>query len=414
MEKSKRCVNIDWLELYCKESNSLYPCNAQFFRDHHLGVREREYGTRQYKEMFTILDKDNEPFLEIRRNPVSSSVGSSQFGIYDPLSCHIRLSNRYCYADNACDLLAEFLHNYDYEVQRLYRLDLCMDFERFDKGDDPQDIVKRYLQGRYTKINQANITAHGADRWNTRDWNSLSWGSPSSMVSTKLYNKTKELEDAKDKPYIRYAWWCAGLIDDFSNVTKVAPDGSTYKPIIWRVEFSIRSEARGWYVCEDCNGKKTKTLKHEHTLSTYASKGNQLKAFAFLAHHYFHFKKYQEGVRKDLCEDKILFDFGYHEVYTIDRLLTSNPKDATLQALKKRLETFRMQHHATDITQACTTLLNFISTLEVRNDLPYGTNNEAKLLQLLISRRMAIGQQEDFTQSVEQVQALLTLGDVLF
>jgi len=414
MAKSVRCVNIDWLEVYCKESNDLFPCDAQFFRDRHYTVREREYGTRQYREMFVILDKDNEPFIEVRRNPVSSSVSSAQFGIYDPLSCHIRLSNRYCYADNAVDLLAEFLQQYDYTVQRLYRLDLCLDFEKFDRGDDPQKIVTRYMDGTYTKINQGNIAAHGADRWEARTWSSLSWGAPKSMVSTKLYNKTKELSEAKDKPYIRYAWWRAGLIDDFRDLTKMGSDGQPYKPTIWRVEFSIRSEARGWYVYEDCSGQKTKTLKREHTLTTYAAKSDQLKAFAFLAHHYFHFKKYEAGKRKDLCEDKVLFDFGFHEVYSLDRLLTSTPKDRTLDALKKRLRLFKMQHPDRQVSEACTSLLSFIDSLSVRQSIPYGTNNEAKLLQLLIERRMTVGKEEDMTQSIAQVQALLTLGDVLF
>lgn len=414
MASKKRCVNIDWLEVYCKESNANFPCNAQFFRDRLITVRERDYGTRQYREMFVILDKDNEPFIEIRRNPVSSSVSSAQFGIYDPLSCHIRLSNRYCYADNAVDLLAEFLQTYDYTVCRLYRLDICLDFERFDKGDDPQEVVKRYMKGRYTKIYQGHISAHGADRWNIRDWSSLSWGSPTSMVGTKLYNKTKELEEAKDKPYIRYAWWAAGLVDDWRDLTKKAEDGTIYKPTIWRVEFSIRSEARGWYSYEDCNGKKTKKMRREHTLSTYASKADQLKAFAFLAHHYFHFKKYEEGVRKDLCEDKVLFDFGEHEVYKIDRLLTSTPKDATLQNLQKRLRLFKMQHPDRDVANACTALLKFIGTLQVRNALPYAPSNEAKLLQLLIERRMKYGKDEDMSSSLRQVETMLTLSDLLF
>ena len=55
--KIKRCVNLDWLEVYALEDNSRYPCNADFFRREGYFVTERAFGTRQYKEMFTLQDQ---------------------------------------------------------------------------------------------------------------------------------------------------------------------------------------------------------------------------------------------------------------------------------------------------------------------------------------------------------------------
>ena len=415
MAKSKnRCINIDWLEVYCLESNEHYPMNADFYRDNGFFVRERDYGTRQYKEMFVILDKDDLPFLEIRRNPVSGSLASRNRGIFDPRSCHIRVSNRYCYADDIVTRLSEFLMKFDYEVSRLFRLDLCMDFEKFDKGDDPHDVLVRYLKGKYTKINQGNISAHGADRWEGRDWNSLSWGAPTSMVSTKFYNKTLELSEAKDKPYIRYAWMQAGLVDDYVNLTKLNEDGTLYKPVIWRIEFSIRSSARGWYVIEDCTGHKNKTLQKEHTLSTYATKEDQLKAFASLAHYYFHFKKYEEGVRKDRCPDKVLFDFGEHTVYRLDRLMTETPTDRTVEDLAKRLRNFRIVHPEQSVREACDLLLKFIDELKLKGTLPNPYDRtEAKFLQALIARRLH-SSEESLAVSIQTVKAVLSLPESIF
>ena len=68
-----RCVNIDWLEVYVLEDNQRYPCNADYFRRHGYIVSEREYGTRQYKEMFTLQDHFGQGLIEIRRNPFSAS-----------------------------------------------------------------------------------------------------------------------------------------------------------------------------------------------------------------------------------------------------------------------------------------------------------------------------------------------------
>lgn len=411
MEKSeKRCLNIDWLEVYCMESPLRYPCNAEYYRSRGYFVQERDYGTRQYREMFVILDKDERPFIEVRRNPVAGDDRNK--GMFSAFSCHIRLSNRYCYADNCVTLLTDFLLEHEISVQRLFRLDLCMDFERFDHGDDPHDILVRYLKGRYTKINQSNVSAYGRDRWEAREWNSISWGAPTSMVSTKFYCKSLELQEAKDKPYIRYAWMCAGLIDDFTNLTKRKADGQIYKPVIWRVEFSIRSSAKGWVMVEDCNGKKSKQVAVEHSLATYATKDSQLKAFANLAHHYFHFKHYEEGVRKDRCKDKVLFDFANHNVYTLDRLLTDKPADSTLSALERRLCNFKIVHP--EYAQTCATLIEAIAKLKVRDSLPnYYDRNEAKLLQLLISRRIK-GSTEDFSTTLTEITQLMKLGDEIF
>ena len=80
-----RCVNIDWLEVYCLESNERFPCNADYFRSRGFIVHEREYGTRQYNEMFTLEDERRNKWLEIRRNPASgSSSFSGKSEISDP------------------------------------------------------------------------------------------------------------------------------------------------------------------------------------------------------------------------------------------------------------------------------------------------------------------------------------------
>ena len=216
-----RCVNLDWLEVHCMEPSG-DPHDANYFRRVGLTVSERDYGTRVYKEMFTVNDVHGNPFVEVRRAPYSTGYG----GIHAIEECHLRLVNAACYLDNAAALMQNFIDTYGYTVNRISRVDICLDFERFDEGDDPAVFLSRYLRQVYSKINQGNITAHGADRWNGQVWNSVSWGSPTSAIGTKFYNKTMELYDAATgtyrKPHIRYAWLKCGLIDDFHKVMKHA------------------------------------------------------------------------------------------------------------------------------------------------------------------------------------------------
>lgn len=402
-----RCINIDWLECYCLENYMLFPCNADFFRRKGWQVVERDYGTRQYQEMFTILDEHGCAFIEVRRHPVAAESNNNQLGIFSEYSCHLRLSNRYCYHNRAIELFTKFCHDYEYEIRRIFRLDLALDFELFDKGDDPHKFLLRYLAGRYSKINQSKWAGRGDDRWDGRDCNSISWGSLKSMVSTKFYNKTRELKEVKDKPYIRYAWLTSHLIDALDG-SKKAEDGTVYYPTIWRVEFSIKGNAHAWYKVENCNGNKTRTEVRNHALGDYATKLQQLEAFAYLAHHYFHFKKYQEGVRKDRCEDKVLFDFGLtHEPYKLDVLLSDRPTPTLWDTLIAKLKLYASAHPS--LAGHCNAIIEDIRNNNAAQLIPGDFDKDTVImLRQLMALRSTQDPKEPLEDTKQRIQLTLT------
>lgn len=418
-----RCINLDWLEVHALEPPE--PRNANYFRSLGWHVVEREYGTRVYKEMFTIYEPNGEPLLEIRRAPVS---GQSAKGMcfFEPYSCHIRLHNRTCYfkqpnpfdpSDNftAANFLDQFLVQYGFEFRRISRVDICLDFEKFDSGDDPQKFLVRYLNGKYSKINQGNITAHGKDLWDGRFWNSISWGSLVSQVGTKMYNKSMEIKECRDKPYIRQAWASAGLVDDMNTLLAHKSDGTTYKPDIWRVEFSIRSSVRRWFVMEhDTLGNKHKRSVR-NTLDNYNTDSQLLALFASLVDHYFHFKYFEPGQRKDRCKDKPLFKFGLQDAfYKVDKVATSKPTDSTLLALKNRLTAFLSTIYDETTKQAGQSIIQTIDRMLKNNDRtqPY-RDNEAVLLQRLLAYRMA-DSSRPFSEDLAFIQELLSISDKIF
>lgn len=382
-----RCINIDWLEVYCLEDITRTPCDAAYFRKYGLIVHEREYGTRMYREMFTIYDEHDQPSIEIRRNPYSTE--GRDRGFFPPESCHIRLHNSTCYSPNPIGLLRDFLVRHNYTLKKIYRLDICLDFELFDKGDNPQKFIQRYMAGRYSKVNQARIAAHGEDTWAGRTWQSLSWGQPKSMVSTKLYSKTVELEQTHDKPYIVWSWFHNGLIDDPINRTKHAADGSVYKPVIWRVEFSIKSSANRWFVIEKSVGKRGQIVI-PHTLDLYDTPMKLITIFASLAQHYFHFKVYEDGKRKDRCSDKILFDFSPQDLYfRVDRLASHTANTSREDRLTILLNNFRETHPLPDINKAVDTLLDAIQSDKMHNFYgDYLTRKERWVLTTLFRERL--------------------------
>lgn len=384
-----RCINLDWLEVYCLEDALNYPHDADFFRAVGFQVKEREYGTPMYEQMFTLINQKNEPFVEIRRKPKSDKTRNAG-GLFDPYSAHVRLSNRACYDKDAVKTMQLFLEQYGFHYQRISRIDLALDFERFDSGDEPAKFIRRYLAGKYSKINQANLSAHGADRWAGRDFNSLSWGSKTSMVSTKLYDKTKELSEVKDKPYIRGAWLAAGLVDDSYHLTKKAPDGTLYNPRIFRLEFSLKSAVKNWVVIEDESGTKTQLRSFRNDLSCYDTKDKMLTIFFSLCNHYFHFKKYEREKRKDRCQDKVLFHpEEIAEFCEIDHEYTADVRSSPFDSLLSKLYQYRDSTYDKALRNACNVLIEDLEKRVRVHEFAYPyTTKDVQLMQFLISERL--------------------------
>lgn len=404
-----RCVNLDWLEVHTREPLT-GKRDADYYAALNYNVRVRDYGTRVYRQMFTILAPNEEPLLEIRREPASQGL----MGIHDERECHIRLCNRTCYFDNAATFLREFLARHGYTDTRISRVDICLDFVRFDLGDVPSSFVRRYFKHRYAKINQGRISGHGEDTWSGQEWNSLSWGSKCSAVSTKLYNKTLELYDAKldrfGKPYIREAWFKCGLIDDIQRVTK---DGQLVN--VWRVEFSLRSAVKNW-VPINLNGDDKKFQSLKNTLEVYDNREKILVMFASLAQHYFHFKKFEPNKRKDRCQDKVLFNFTDSQlVYKIGKNDTALGSGSTYKSIYNRLieklQAYQNTHSLPEIHKACEVLINSITEENIRSDManPFDSE-ELEFLKKLIYVRTA---HKDWTYeaAVKEVKKLLGITD---
>ena len=398
-----RCINLDWLEVFCFEIGE--PHDADFFRRAGFVVDVREYGTRIYNQMFTLMGDDGHPLLEVRRSPKSLLM---------PLQAtHLRLVNRSCYFDNAADVMAQFIDRYDYTFQRISRVDICLDFVRFDDNTLPRVFMQRYMRGKFSKINQANIRAHGSDNWTGRVWNSVSWGSPSSMIGTKFYNKTLELYDPKTdsfgKPYIRHAWFEAGLID---NIDRCTLDGVEQE--IWRVEFSIKSSVKRWSVIE-LDGKSKHYQSLHNTLDCYDCKDKLLTMFAALQQHYFHFKRYVMGQRKDRCPDRRLFNFNIAQTLVKPEhpeTLSQRKPDAQLLVLIKNLRNYILVADSMEARHLSTQLLGLLEKLQLRQELENPASyRELIALQTLMQRRVNGEPNQTYESILAEVAEYLKLNE---
>lgn len=384
--------------------------NADYFRAHGYIVHEREYGTRVYNEMFTIEDGHGNNFVEVRRNPAS---GQSTFTGLSELSCHLRLVNRACYSKSCVRDLAEFMVKHGYVFQRIFRIDLCYDFIRFDSGDDPARFLRRYIEKKYSKVNQCKVRVIGDDGWASFDWESVSWGAPTSMVGTKIYNKTKELAaGGNKKPWIQQAWFESELIKDPINL-----------PDVWRIEFSLKSSARNWIVIEDADSKHQKKRAIPHTLDLFDGRDKLWQRFEDMAHHYFQFRyvEYLEKVnsdgtrdlkRKDVCRQKQLFKFSEDRIfYTVDSLARETIPNKEDGILKRHLSLYRERHADKDIRTAIDVLLNNLNRDELRRFTANGYAAEIDKLRLAIATRTGWDYQR-VIEVAEEVYKLAKEGEI--
>lgn len=330
-----RCINIDWLELYCLEPAA--PRDVEYFERQGFIVKERSYGTPNYRQMFTLIDEGHR-FIEVRRIPVSLRKNG---GIAEEGACHIRLSNRTCYLRNPVQTLAEFVLAHQFVYKSVSRIDLCLDFKVFDNGMLPADFVRDFMAGQYQKINQCNLAAHGRDGWQIRDWNSLKWGAPTSAVTTKLYNKSKELKDVGDKPYIREVWEACGLGGDED---------------VWRVEFSTKAQSNALVSSKE-------EIMVTRSLDAYDGKERQFFQFCVYANKYFHFKakEYTKSGAlkpKNRCSDIKLFAFSGREKFYVPMRLTWQPDIGRTEKLlaKRLLEMARDKSLSPNVRRAAETL----------------------------------------------------------
>lgn len=337
MEKPARIFGIDWLEMFVSESTTV-DYSAEGFRARGYDVKERDYGTKTMAEMFTLLDKRGFPFMEIRRAPRGLNQHPESC-VYTFGDSYVRLCNLYCYDYNPMKLMCEFLEREKYTIKKIYRIDLYLDLVRFDTGDIPAKVARRIVNHTYAKVNQTHRRTSGDDTWTQCLDNWISWGATGSMVSTKFYNKTKEIKDTgMKKTYILENWRRHGIIDDTTEILK---DGKHVD--VWRLEFSIKGNAKGWIVIDKSDSEDGCRHMIPHNPRCYAEPQGVLNAIANLIPYYFKFRVYKEGVRKSNCPEKKLFKFDDDEA-EIGYRLTSESDINRVRAVQVDEELIALHH----------------------------------------------------------------------
>lgn len=215
-------INVDWLQVFCHDRNKDMLNNIYF------GISTYEfkllpYSSRHFKQIWEVIDADGDKYAIIQRVPHS--------GIISADGAIIQLCNRELYRAHYASSFLLFLQSHGFTYKSLSRLDICFDSNILAYKLRHSNLIKGLMTGTILKNNQSRVQWNFSAMANVgkpMECNSCSFGSKSSSVSTKMYNKTLEMKEQKSKPYIIENWGYNGIDTDKD---------------VWRIEISIKSDA---------------------------------------------------------------------------------------------------------------------------------------------------------------------------
>lgn len=219
----KYALSIDWLAFFCSSETGEIDTNCDFYE-----YEKQQHGTRQFRELWKV-SKNKEEFAIVQQIPCSSALKSG--------TLIVKFANRFCYHVNLWYMIDDFMRFHKLTILNISRLDICADFNRFANNLAPITLIKEFLSSKFRHIGQGDGSAHfthGSHREQGTsksylNYTGLSFGQNSSDSRCYLYNKTLELLEVHDKPYIRQLWQEIGLENTLNNP-------------VWRLEVSIKSK----------------------------------------------------------------------------------------------------------------------------------------------------------------------------
>lgn len=207
-------VSVDWLQYY-GHFRSFFDTNR--VTSNGLTVHDVGHGSKVFKKLYTIKsEKYKKELATIAFEPYSS--------VLHPRSVIIKLANEVLYREDVFSFGRWLLEVLDVEYRGITRIDLSYDCNYLKNQLKPSTLLSNYIRGSVIKKGcQKQFYLNGEQRYNINkattienhslghQWSGITWGKRSSGIQCQLYNKTKELREVKDKPWIREAWKAAGI-----------------------------------------------------------------------------------------------------------------------------------------------------------------------------------------------------------
>lgn len=263
-KNSPAVIGIDWLQLYVEVPEAFINSYSEKYE-----LILEDYQTRQFKKVITIKDRKNEEIIGTIVIEPHSKIMAQNTGV-------LKIENKYLYQTTLKNWVQNLLTELKCVLLNITRIDFFIDFEKFANGNNPETFIQQFISGQIIKCGKAKFQLCGNVK-KSFTFNYLKFGSKTSEINYYLYNKTKELEEVKNKPYIKEIW----------TKNKLGKKNN-----VWRLEFSVKG---GMKELIEETGESITTLK-ELTILEH----KPIKQFL----HYLINKNWQFATKENFEKDK--------------------------------------------------------------------------------------------------------------
>ena len=253
-DMEKYTINVDWLEVYTKVRGGI-PTDVREIGTHKFcAVREDKQAANWGCLQSIYMDKQK----------VATAVSEPRQSIIPRDAVLIKLENRVLYTKQYIQILYDIIDVYRLTYKGITRLDLCYDCNKLHNGRSVKKLIKDYMTTGPEDDNHLYRT--GSKRWtaygckgpsSSSEVNGIRFGSRESDRGAYIYNKTLELIEEKNKPWIVDLWKRVGLVsevrvEDLNKMSEKEREKQTemnsllsyVKTPVWRFEISLRGHGK--------------------------------------------------------------------------------------------------------------------------------------------------------------------------
>lgn len=209
----RNVTGIDWLSFsgYFKPECEMQVHTANFLAE------QREYHTRNFSQVWDIYYNMTSGAANCRHRAKFGTICCKpQSPILSDRLVSFKLENDLLYTEHWFLQLLTFIDDFKLQDVKISRVDLYRDFQYLDTEglpETPREFIAEIAAGKLKKKGGSKYSIFADDA--EGGVYAVTYGSILSGRQLAIYNKTKELKEVKDKPYIRKTWKDAGFDDKF-------------------------------------------------------------------------------------------------------------------------------------------------------------------------------------------------------
>jgi len=219
------CISVDWLQTYCLGNEIVA---GKYQNDGYtFDVNLQDGETAQFKNIYTVSMHGMQVAV-IQQKPRTTVINQK--------ATLLKLSNRVLYSQQYIKILYALQSVLNLTYKGITRIDICYDCNKFFGGRSVSRFIKTFIEkplgekGSLYRRGSDKFAAYGSkSSTSNARVSSIRFGSENSRIGCYMYDKTLEMKEVKDKPWIRDLWEANGLVSD-------------EKTHVWRSEISIKAE----------------------------------------------------------------------------------------------------------------------------------------------------------------------------